>query len=370
MNISSLLYRYGMSATLVGLALALTLVARPLAEAPYWLFFGAAVVSAWHGGLGPGVFAMALSVVALDFFFLHPVYALGTSLADSIRLTVFVLVAVLVTSFHEQRRRLEESLRRRDRLRGEHLAVVAHEMRNVLAPMTSALEVLRTLPARSDAATRSRDLLARQVGHMTRLIGDLLDAASAEQGKLRLSRQRIDLRSAVESAVESVRPDIDARQHQLEVDLPTAPVIVDGDPSRLEQVVVNLLGNAAKYTASGGQIHLSVEHVAGEARIRVRDTGIGLTAEALAGVFELFAQAEEGPRGGLGIGLSLARKLARLHGGDVTASSEGPGKGCEFVLRLPAQQEQSNRGGPTSNSEAGSLAVAASLFAGEETAPR
>jgi signal transduction histidine kinase len=373
MNLPFLSWRYGISIALVALALGLTLAVPPLAEAPYCLFFGAAVFSAWRGGLGPGLLATALSALALDFFFLDPIYSLRTTLAGGVRLTAFVLVAVLVTALHVQRRRLEESLQRHDGLRGEHLAVVAQEMRSVLAPMTSALEVLRTLAARPDVAARSRDLLTRQVGRMTRLIDDLLDAASAEQGKLKLSRQPIDLRSVVTSAVELLRPDIEGCGHRMEVCLLATPAVVDGDPARLQQVVVNLLTNAAKYTNPGGEIHLSVEQVASEAWVRVRDTGVGLTAEALAGVFALFAQVDGSPQGGLGIGLSLARQLARLHGGDITVSSAGPGKGCEFVLHLPVQPAGGSSGdqGPTNLGATGPHhAVAASPPSGEENAPR
>jgi signal transduction histidine kinase len=336
MRISSLLWRYGASLTFVAFALGLTLATPPLAEAPYCLFFAAAVFSAWCGGLGPGLLATGLSVLALDFFFIHPIYSLGTNLADGIRLTVFGLVAVVIASLQEQRRRLEESLRLRDRHRGEQLAVVAHEMRNVLAPMASALAILRAPEANSDLAGRSRELLGRQVVRMTRLIEDLMDAASAEQGKLRLRCQRVDLRAVVENAVESVRPDAEGRGHLLEARVPPAAVWVDADERRLEQIVVNLLTNAVKYTDPGGRILLSLEQTASGARVRVRDTGVGLPAEAAAGVFELFAQAGGGSRGGLGIGLSLAQQLARLHGGGITVSSDGPGRGCEFVLHLPA----------------------------------
>jgi signal transduction histidine kinase len=370
MSVSSLFWRYSAAIALVGLALALTLVTPSLAEAPYVLFFGATVFTAWRGGLGPGLFATGLSVLCLDFFFLHPTYALGTGLADSIRLAVFIVVAVFLSTLHEQRRRLEESLRRRDRLRGEHLAVVAHEMRNVLSPMTSALQLLGAAGAGQEVAARSRNVLTRQVGRMTRLIDDLIDAASAEQGKLRLCTQPMDLRAVVVSTVESMRPDIEGRGHRLEVYLPGQPVVVEGDPSRLEQIIVNLLGNAAKYTDSGGYILLSVQPVGSEARLCVRDSGIGLSAEVLARIFELFAQAEGGPRGGLGIGLSLARQLARLHGGDLVASSEGAGRGCEFVLRLPLALVDEQVADQRTLSPTGPLAIAAALAPGEKSASR
>jgi signal transduction histidine kinase len=335
MSASTRARHYVLSVGAVGLALVMTAFVVPLIEAPYFLFFAAVVVSAWAGGLGPGLATTALSVLAIDFFFLPPIYSLGTGLADGIRLTAFVLVAVLVSSLQEHRRRLENDLRRRERFRAELLAVVAHELRNVLSPMACTFELLRAPNATPKVTAHAREVLARQQRSMARLIEDLLDSASAEQGKLRLSRQKIDLRGPVEQAVEAIRADVERRGHRLEVVLPPAPVFVDCDPSRLEQIIVNLVANAAKYTDPGGHVRLEVDQSGREARARIRDTGVGLTAEAQERIFDLFVQGESGRRGGLGIGLSLARELARLHGGDITVFSEGPGQGCEFVLRLP-----------------------------------
>jgi signal transduction histidine kinase len=299
------------------------------------------MVSAWYGGLGPGLLATGLSALALDFFFVHPIFALGTELADGVRLAVFVLVAVLISSLNAARRRLELELRRQDRRKAEFLAILAHELRNPLSAALSGLEVLHHQAAGNPAALRSAEVLERQVRTMTRLVNDLLDVSRINRGKIRLDRRRVDMGTAVAQAVETARPLINARGHRLEVSLPPAPLSLEADPTRLEQILVNLLTNAAKYTGPGGHIRLTAERARGQAVLRVRDTGVGLAPEVLPHVFDLFVQAEEGSQGGLGIGLNLVRSLVHLHGGTVTVSSEGPGKGSEFVVCLPLLPEAS-----------------------------
>jgi CheY-like chemotaxis protein len=178
----------------------------------------------------------------------------------------------------------------------------------------------------------------RQVGHMVRLVDDLLEVSRITRGKIELRKEPIELRTAIEVAIETSRPLIDAARHRLAVELPQEPLNLEADPTRLAQVFANLLNNAAKYTEDGGDLHLRVERQGGEAVISVRDTGVGIAPAHLASVFDTFVQGRGGhPRmpGGLGIGLTLVRTLVEMHGGSVAARSEGPGKGSEFTVRLP-----------------------------------
>jgi CheY-like chemotaxis protein/two-component sensor histidine kinase len=237
----------------------------------------------------------------------------------------------------DELRRLNAELSEADRRKDEFLATLAHELRNPLAPITHALEVLR-LKDPVDADTRwSRDIIERQIRHLTRLVDDLLDLARISRGKVQLRRERIDLAAVLHGALEAARPLIDAQRHTVTLVLPDEPLPVDADAIRLTQVVLNLLNNAVKYTPPGGQITLAAERGAGELLIKVRDSGIGIAREHLSGVFEMFSQvapALERSQGGLGIGLALARGLVELHGGMISAHSEGPGRGSEFVVHL------------------------------------
>jgi signal transduction histidine kinase len=341
MRAVSRLLQHGIAVMSVGVAMLLTGLLTPLEPVPSPPFLAAVAVSAWYGGLAQGLLATVLSVLALDFFFVPPIYSLGVGLADGIRLGVFGLVATLLSSLHAARRRIEESLRQRDRRRAEFLAVLAHELRNFLSPAASALEVLGTPGIDAETQGRGREILGRQVRNIARLVNDLLDVARIDEDKVKLNKEPTDLCAVVAHAVEAARPAVEVAGHRLEVCRPPGPVPVEVDPTRIEQVLVNLLTNAAKYTAAGGRVRVSLEAETGkgEARIRVRDWGAGIAADKLAHIFDLFGQAENGARGGLGIGLALARGLARLHGGDVTAWSDGPGKGSEFVVHLPRPKD-------------------------------
>jgi signal transduction histidine kinase len=311
-------------------------VVPPLEEAPSPPFLAAVAVCAWRGGLVPGLAATLVSAAALDFFFLPPMYSFGVGLADGIRLGVFVLVALLVSSLHASRLRFEKVLRQQDRRRAEVLAVMAHELRNFLAPAANALQLLEAGGADGPVAARGRDILERQVTNMGRLVDDLLDRARLDSGKLRLRCERLDLCAVVANAADAVRPAASARGHRLEVCLPEIPVHLSGDATRLEQVFVNLLSNAVRYTVAAGEVRVELQRSGCEAIVRVRDSGCGIAPERLTRIFELFEQGDgEGERAGLGIGLSLVRDLVRLHGGDVSAFSGGPGRGSEFVVRLP-----------------------------------
>ena len=239
----------------------------------------------------------------------------------------------------EERRRAEASLREGDRRKDEFLAMLAHELRNPLAPIRNAVKLLRDAGQTDPVREWSRDVIERQVDQLTRLVDDLLDVSRITRGKIQLQIETLDLATVVSAAVETSRPRIDARRHQLELRLPGAPVRVAGDLVRLTQVVSNLLNNAAKFQDEGGLISVRAGLEDGEAVIRVRDQGTGIAPEMLGAVFELFAQAErtmDRAEGGLGIGLSLVKSLVEMHGGRVGVYSAGRGRGSEFTVRLPA----------------------------------
>jgi signal transduction histidine kinase/ActR/RegA family two-component response regulator len=230
------------------------------------------------------------------------------------------------------------ALKLADRSKNEFLATLAHELRNPLAPIRNALQVMRLAGGDGKAVDQSRAMIERQVQQMVRLVDDLLDLSRISSGKLELRRKRIELAGVINAALEASHPLIEACGHELTVTLPPEPVHLDADPTRLAQVFLNLLNNAAKYTPQGGHIWLTVERQNGEAVVRVRDTGVGIAAEMLPRIFELFTQVEgtlERSHGGLGIGLALVRRLVEMHGGTVEARSEGLGRGSEFLVRLP-----------------------------------
>ncbi len=230
---------------------------------------------------------------------------------------------------------LESTLRGRD----EFLAMLAHELRNPLAPIRNAAQVIRHLGPADVSLTWARDVIERQVQHLSRLVDDLLDVSRITRGRIRLDRQEADLAQVLAQALETSRPLIDARRHTLTVSLPPEPVHLQIDLTRISQVLSNLLNNAAKYMEEGGQIWLTAEREGDEAVIRIRDQGIGIPRSMLPNVFELFTQLDRSldrSQGGLGVGLALVRSLVQLHGGSVQAFSDGPGHGSEFVVRLPA----------------------------------
>jgi len=233
---------------------------------------------------------------------------------------------------------LEEQLRQADKRKDEFLATLAHELRNPLAPIRNAVELLRAEQNASEDHRKTTEIIDRQVSQMVRLVDDLLEASRMSRGRLELRRTRTDLAAAIENAVTSSRPLIESMGHRLELHLPKDPVVLFADPFRLSQIFSNLLNNAAKYTEPGGRISLSVERLGDELDIRVRDTGVGIAKEHLRNIFDMFWQAtsaHDRTEGGLGIGLSLVKSLVQLHGGTIEANSDGPGKGSEFAIRLP-----------------------------------
>jgi len=270
----------------------------------------------------------------------HWIAVKGRVLRDPDRKPVRIIgVAVDVT----QRRDLEDELRRRvqqladaDRRKDEFLAMLSHELRNPLAPLSTALHLL---PVATDKRDELLAMAGRQVRQLVRLVDDLLDVSRITGGKIALRKERVALGDVVARAMETTRPLIESRGHELTISLPPAPVALDADPARLAQVVANLLSNAAKYTPPGGRIWLTAEAAGDEVVIRVRDTGAGLAPELVPNVFDLFVQGDTSlarTRGGLGIGLTIVRRLVELHGGRVEARSPGVGQGSEFIVRLRA----------------------------------
>ena len=238
------------------------------------------------------------------------------------------------TALQASEAQLRDAARRKD----EFLATLAHELRNPLAPVRNAVQVMRLKGLSTPESKWGYELIDRQVQAMSRLIDDLMDVSRINQGKLELRRERVDVAAVFEAAVESTRPLIDEYQHRLALSLPSEQLLLDADPTRMAQAFMNLLNNAAKYMDRGGLIEVGVRRVGDEVVLKIKDGGIGISVDRLDNVFEIFSQVESAlarSRGGLGIGLSLTRRLVEMHGGSVTARSAGLGQGSEFEVRLP-----------------------------------
>jgi PAS domain S-box-containing protein len=242
------------------------------------------------------------------------------------------------------RKRAEDTLREADRRKDEFLATLAHELRNPLAAIANAVNVLKKSEDRGDsssAAGRTPKLLTmteNQVGHLVRLVDDLLEVSRITSGKIELKKQSIDVAAVIRQARETSRTLIEAGRHHMSLMLPDEPLMVDGDPVRLAQIFTNLFSNAAKYTPAEGRIGVSMERTQDLCVVRITDTGVGIPADMLSRIFELFTQVDRTvgrSQGGIGLGLTLARRLVELHGGDIEARSEGAGRGSEFIVRLP-----------------------------------
>jgi len=245
------------------------------------------------------------------------------------------------------RRRLEEqtiALREANHRADESFAVLAHELRNPLAAVASAAALLGDEDAEERANASA--IITRQVGHLTRLIEEILDVSRFKNGKIHLRKESLDLATVLDSAIETIRPAIDGHGHQLVTDYPRHCLFLEGDAGRLRQIIVNLLANAAQHTPPGGHLALRASHEDGEIVVRVRDDGAGIPPENLVGIFKIFAQGERSlaqANGGLGLGLAIVQALAELHGGSVSASSVGAAPGSEFTVRLPAARPPATR---------------------------
>jgi signal transduction histidine kinase/CheY-like chemotaxis protein len=261
--------------------------------------------------------------------------------SQRVRKTTNDEVGELVDAFNQMitevgRRNAE--LREADQRKDEFLATLAHELRNPLAPVRNALEILRLVGHDPEKALRAREMMERQVAQMVRLVDDLLDVSRITTGKLGVRKALIDLGEPVRDGIETVRPFILSRQHHLQIELPAEKVVVEGDRTRLSQVVTNLLNNAAKYTPPGGAITVSLTRDDYHGILRVSDNGVGLEPESLSRIFDMFVQVDrslERSQAGLGVGLTLARRLVELHGGSIDVASDGTGQGSTFTVRIP-----------------------------------
>jgi PAS domain S-box-containing protein len=276
----------------------------------------------------------------IGFFEIHNKRG-GFTPADQERLVAVseaAAIAIQNALAYRKLQQAQEALREADRRKDEFLAVLAHELRNPLAPVRNALQILKLPGANAAVIEQARQMMERQVQHLVRLVDDLLDVSRLMRGKVELRPEPVELVTVVARAVETSQPLIDAEGHELLVSLPPEPLWLNGDLVRLAQVVSNLLNNAARYTDRGGKIWLTGHREEGQLVIRVRDTGCGIAPEMLGRIFDMFLQADrrtKNAQGGMGIGLTLVKSLVEMHGGSVEAHSDGPGKGSEFVVRLP-----------------------------------
>jgi PAS domain S-box-containing protein len=253
------------------------------------------------------------------------------------------LGAVLVFRDATEMRDAQQALRDADRRKNEFLAVLAHELRNPLAPIRQAAQIARSPSATPAQIGWSTEVIERQVGQMARLLDDLLDVSRITRGTLEVRKSRVELASVIDAAIEMARLQIDARHHTLTLDVSREPLRLDADPLRIAQVIGNLLTNAAKYTSAGGRIRLSAERSGDYAEVHIVDNGAGLSREALGTIFQMFVQIApplDRDEGGLGIGLALSKGLVELHAGTIEASSAGPGRGSDFVVRLPLARDR------------------------------
>jgi len=259
-------------------------------------------------------------------------YQVGEHLAEQARINKQLEESI------RERERVEEALRDADRRKDEFLATLAHELRNPLAPIRNTLHILRLAESGNSATKQICEMMERQVGHLVRLVDDLMEVSRITRGKIELRMEPVEVAAIIRSAVEASRPLIDESRHQLAISVPPEPLIILGDSVRLSQVVSNLLNNAAKYMDEGGQIWLGAKKLGDHVVLSVRDTGIGIPPEMLPEIFKMFTQVDRAKRqaqGGLGIGLALVRTLVEMHGGEVEAHSLGVGQGSEFSIRLP-----------------------------------
>jgi signal transduction histidine kinase len=375
-TLRSVLARYGTAVLAVVAALLARLALDPVLgnRLPFLLFCLAVVAVAWYGGFGPSFVSLILGILACLYFVAEPRHSLEESVpAHQVHIVGFLFLGVTIGIFSEAtqraRRRAEAHAREADRRRedledevsergrleqemqqqadalaaadqhkDEFLAMLGHELRNPLAPLRNAVEVMRSLDLTDRRLVSLRDAIDRQVAHLTHLVDDLLDVGRISQGKISLLREPVQVSHFIAQAVETSHPLLEARSHHLALDIPPEPVWILGDSTRLAQVFANLLNNAAKYTPNGGQIWLSARQEEGQVVVRVADNGVGIAADVLPRIFELFTQADrtlDRAEGGLGIGLTLVKALIVMHGGQIEASSAGTGQGSEFVVRLP-----------------------------------
>ncbi|MEX0611740.1 MAG: ATP-binding protein [Pirellulales bacterium] len=308
-------------------------------------YFLAVSLAAWTGGVWPAVITAVLSGLIGNYLFTHPQWSLTIhNHEEFFSLALFVAVSLIIGILSEVSLRALERAKTAERAKDEFMATVAHELRSPLSVIHYANALNRI--SGDEQARDQVDLIDRQVYQLNLLIEDLLDLSRVAHGKIRLDRDHVDASAVAEAALEKAKPLIAGHKHKLIVKLAPRPMPLYVDPVRVEQVLANLLINAAKYTPDGGEIGVTVAPADEYAVFTVRDNGIGIAPDMLPHVFELFAQSDRAAKrsnGGLGIGLALVRKLVEMHGGKVTANSAGPGRGSEFVVSLPLEKVPAGR---------------------------
>jgi signal transduction histidine kinase len=353
--------QYGTAVLATGISLAARQFLTPELglELPYITLFPAIAFSAWLGGFGPGALCTLLSVLVAAYLWVPSTqyFARLPTLGDGIGIVLFCGVGLFVSVLAEARlraqsraeaqvaevrqaqereRQARDEAEQANKAKDEFLAIVAHELRQPLAAMMAALGVLRQrVGAEALSTERSIGVLERQIAHLQRLVDDLLDATRVVRGQIVLQRRPLNALDVVMDAIEAVRPRAHERHQRLECRLPDAPVIVEADATRLQQVVLNVLSNAVRYTPPEGDIRILVEPDSAWLTIQVHDSGEGIAPDDLPRIFSLFTRAGEQRGTGLGIGLAVARSLVELHGGTIDASSDGPGRGSEFRIQVP-----------------------------------
>jgi signal transduction histidine kinase len=340
---------YAFALAAVVAALALRYLLNPILgqQGPYLILTLAIVVAALYGGFGPAMFATVLGTSVGTYLFLgsragqdifEPANIGRTVLFVAIGTSIAVIGGRLRVSKQQLATSVRE-LRASNRTKDNALATLAHEIRNPLSALRSATEVLSRGPTSPEVTLKITAIIERQVGQMTRLADDLMDVSSIMRGEVPLQKRRIDLRSVIQQAVEQASPLLARKGHRLEQHLGPEPAEVLGDEHRLVQVFANLLNNAAKYTEGDGKLRVVLRSGSGrKAHISISDNGVGMEPDSIAEMFEPFVQApgaSANAEGGLGIGLALVKKIVELHGGKVTAESDGLGRGSTFTVQLP-----------------------------------
>jgi signal transduction histidine kinase len=340
----------------VGIAVAASAAALAVRQAlepylgerqPYIWMFGAVALAAWYRGWLAGLLATALCTAWANVFFIRapfsPLELLGTGSA--------LFICGMIVFLADRARKGMQALREADRQKNQFMSVLAHELRNPLSAISSAAQALSLKPNEPRWVLEMSAILQRHAAHMERLISELLDVERIAQRRLRLDARPVDLRECVQDALDACERQLAERRQSLQLELPAERVPALADPTRIAQIVANLLGNASRYGKNGGRIWLSLRSASGEALLSVRDEGPGLEASELERIFELFRLGPTGAeRGGVGIGLWLVRELARMHGGNVSAHSAGKDAGAEFVVRLPLQDDPAPDLAPMSTS--------------------
>jgi signal transduction histidine kinase len=334
----------GAAVATIAALIPLRFLIEPLPSPPFLL---TVMIVAWVAGFGPAIIAVVISAFALDYWFVPPLGAVATTWHEIASVVSFAVVGNAVAWLTATRRQAEDdrkallarerasraSAEAANRAKDEFVAMLGHEFRNPLSAIVNAVHVLERPAAPEETTRHAREVIARQAKSITRMVEDLLEINRIATGKIRLDPQPMDLAETVRRCLATLTGRTGGHRVALDAD----EVWVDADPVRLEQIVVNLLDNAVKYTPAGGAIQVRVSREGGHAVLRVRDTGVGIARDVLPRIFELFVQGEPGAirgRTGLGIGLAVVQRLAELHGGTIDAASDGPGRGSTFSLRL------------------------------------